>query len=148
MTSYTRNRAVTIGALVVLAGTGVGYWAGSRGGTGATTCAGTASAMVRVELLFGLGRTGQPDVPAEDWLAFLAEEVTPRFPDGLTWAEARGQWRTSDGRIVAEPSRALWIWARRDASLDARVEALRSSWKSRHAQESVLRGDIGGCLSF
>jgi hypothetical protein len=104
--------------------------------------------MVRVELLFGLGRVGLPDVQPDDWLRFLAEEVTPRFPDGLTWVEARGQWRTSDGRVVAEPSRALWIWARRDASLDARVEALRSAWKTRHAQESVLRGDLDGCLSF
>jgi hypothetical protein len=148
MTSYTRNSVVTIGALVALVGAGIGYWAGSRDRTDAARCAGGASTMVRVELLFGLGRTGRPDVQPDEWLRFLTEEVTTRFPDGLTWAEARGQWRTSDGRIVAEPSRALWIWARRDPSLDARVEALRSGWTERHAQESVLRGEIDGCLSF
>lgn len=32
-------------------------------------------------------------VSDEDWRAFLAAEVTPRFPDGLTVIDAAGQWR-------------------------------------------------------
>ena len=64
----------------------------------------TCEAWIRTELYFGLavppGPDGQPagQVSEEDWQWFLDEEITPRFPEGLTILEAGGQWRsrTSD----------------------------------------------------
>ena len=40
------------------------------------------------------------------WDAFLADTVTPRFPDGLTVLDARGQWRDSEGLIGKEALQA------------------------------------------
>ena len=40
------------------------------------------------------------------WSDFVASEITPRFPDGLTVLDALGQWRDSDANtIVREPSK-------------------------------------------
>ena len=49
------------------------------------------------ELLYFGSATPEGRVSAEDWSAFLAETVTPRFPDGLTAWPASGQWRGKAG---------------------------------------------------
>src|SRR5262245_66552116 len=57
-------------------------------------------AWVRTELYFGLsippGADGSPAgrVTDEEWQRFVDEEISPRFPDGLTIQEAGGQWRS------------------------------------------------------
>ena len=49
-------------------------------------------------------------VSEADWNRFLDEEVTPRFPDGLTVMSASGQWRdTERGNVVQEPSKVLVV---------------------------------------
>ena len=62
---------------------------------------------MRTTLYFGLThRAGR--VSESQWQAFLREEVTPRFPDGLTVWQTDGQWRKSDGRI----GRSLGVYVR------------------------------------
>lgn len=100
--------------------------------------------MVRLELVFGLGH----GVSEKSFMRFLAREVTPRFPDGLSLFEGYGQWRNSNGRLVKEPSRLLLIWHAADASSDAKVDAIRAAYKRRFHQESVLRAEGLSCVSF
>jgi hypothetical protein len=52
--------------------------------------------MIRTELYFG-------PVPIRQWNQFLAQVVTPLFPDGLTWFDVQGQWRAPDGNIRKLP---------------------------------------------
>jgi hypothetical protein len=40
-----------------------------------------------------------------EWQIFLRDEVTRRFPEGLTASEAEGQWRTPAGSIDHEQSK-------------------------------------------
>ena len=40
---------------------------------------------------------------------FLRDEVTKRFPDGLTVWEAEGQWLTAAGSIDREESKVLLV---------------------------------------
>ncbi len=49
---------------------------------------------------------------------FLAKEVTPRFPDGLSLFSGYGQWRNPEGRILKEMSRLLLIWYVPDAAVE------------------------------
>jgi hypothetical protein len=102
----------------------------------------------RLELLFGLGRRDGTEIGEADWRAFLDAEVTPRFPDGLTVLSGYGQWRNSAGAIAKEKSMTLVIWHRPSADSEARIEAIRAAYKSRFAQESVLRVDGLSCVSF
>ena len=67
-------------------------------------CAPPTAAMRQIELYFGSSVKGLPFVTEQDWSEFLATEVTPKFPDGLTVLYANGQWRSGDERIIANSS--------------------------------------------
>jgi hypothetical protein len=60
---------------------------------GGLDCRTTAEPLVRLELLFGSERKNTFPISDEEWAAFLAAEVTPRFPDGLTVLTGYCQWR-------------------------------------------------------
>ena len=98
--------------------------------------------MAKVELYFGSGREGR-----SAWTRFLAAVVTPRFPDGLTSWTASGQWR---GRLGSEKETAyvVVIFYRPDATSDQRIEAIRTAYKRRFKQTSVLRADSSACVGF
>ena len=112
------------------------------------TCPEGASAMAQVDLLFGTGRRDQPPVSANEWADFLDTQVTPRFPDGLTVLRGDGQWRGGDGRIGKEDSIVLLIWYEPSAQAEAGIEAIRTAYKARFDQESVMRVDGASCVSF
>jgi hypothetical protein len=74
-----------------------------------------------------------------DWDAYLAKEVTPRFPDGLTHWEAKGQWREGTGPLAIEGSQVLQILHASGADADAKLKALIDAYKAQFRQKSVLR---------
>jgi hypothetical protein len=119
----------------------VSVWAAVQAQAHAQTCAPNSQSLVRTELLFGAGR-----VSRTQWRDFLANEVTPRFPYGLTAFEAYGQWRSPDGHIAKEPSRVLLIWHGADQS--GKIDAIREAYKIRFHQQSVMRVDGTDCVSF
>jgi hypothetical protein len=45
-------------------------------------CRPGATALARLELLFGMGKKDGSEVSDTEWRAFLDTEVSPRFPDG------------------------------------------------------------------
>src|SRR5688500_17329335 len=57
-----------------------------------TACAPFGTSYLRTTLYFGLARPSGV-VSDANWQSFLRDEITPRFPDGLTVWEADGQWR-------------------------------------------------------
>ena len=111
-------------------------------------CKAPAAAFARLELLFGMGKKGGGEISDREWQAFLDAEVTPRFPDGLTVLTGYGQWRNSAGAITKENARVLLVWYKPGADVDARVEAIRTAYKTRFGQESVMRVDGVSCVSF
>ena len=122
------------------------YRAVAPGESGPACRAGFA-AMARVELLFGTGRKDGGAVGDVEWQSFMESEVTPRFPDGLTVLTGYGQWRTKD-TIVKEGSRVLLIWYAPGPASDVKIEAIRTAYKTRFAQDSVMRVDGLSCVSF
>jgi hypothetical protein len=110
-------------------------------------CTRPAQAKVRHELIFGTARARGAPLGEAEWQSFLDTVVTPRFPDGLTILNAQGQWR-GEGGLAKELSRILVIWIDRSPSRDADIEAIRSAYKERFDQESVLRIDSISCVSF
>lgn len=103
--------------------------------------------MARLELVLGAA-TPRGVVGPRAWARFLATEVTPRFPDGLSVFEGTGQWRTGIRGVTRERSRLLLIWYEPDASSEARIEAIRAAYKRQFRQTSVLRADSTSCISF
>jgi hypothetical protein len=98
--------------------------------------------FVRTELFFG---TATPDgaVTDRDFLAFLDQEVTPRFPDGLTLLKGEGQFKGADEVIVKEDSFLLILLypVKSQKESSGRIERIRQLYKDRFQQESVLRVD-------
>lgn len=103
--------------------------------------------MNRVELIFGARWKRGPITP-KMWKRFLAEEVTPRFPDGLSTFDIGGQWRNAKGEIVKLPSRILLIWYSPSPDASVKIDAIRDAFNSRYDQESVMRIDGQNCVGF
>ena len=110
-------------------------------------CGSPRPAWVQTDLYFGLARADGGVVQPEEFQAFLDEAATPRFPDGLTVLEARGQWR-SHGRVLREPARVLVVLHPPGPEADAALESIRADYRRRFAQESVLRVDRAVDASF
>ncbi len=82
------------------------------------------------------------------WLAFLADEITPRFSDGLTVLDAARQWRDGSGTIVRERTKLVLILAKPEADGTRRTEEITEAYKRALGQESVLRVITAACVSF
>ena len=104
--------------------------------------------FVRYEMF--MGRSNQSGEVVDDaaWAAFLEDAVTPRFPDGLTVLDGRGQWRGSGGEIQKERSKLLVILAPPGDDGAWLIGEVSDEYKRRFDQESVLRVVSDGCVSF
>ena len=74
--------------------------------------------------------------------------MTPRFRDGLTVFDAKGQWLGHDGKLARENSKALLLIHAPGKESEANIEALRSGYKQQFAQDSVMRVDAPVCVAF
>lgn len=102
----------------------------------------------RTELFFGRNRPGGV-VSEEDFQDFLDRNVTPRFPDGLTIIDAKGQFRGTDAAVPEkENAKILILLYRFDRDTSERVEQIRTEYKQQFEQQSVLRVDEQSCVSF
>lgn len=106
--------------------------------------------VTEYRLYFGRGdATGAPDaVSDEDWDQFLADTVTPRFPDGLTVTDGAGQWQNESDRILQEHSKVLTILVWPDNTALQRLNEIAAEYEHRFNQESVLLTSTQACASF
>ena len=109
-------------------------------GTAASSRAGGAGAEVVDRLFLGRDTPGGGRVSDEEWARFVAEVVTPRFPNGLTLWRAEGQWLGDDGSMAREPVMVLEIVHDGGAppGADAAIRAIAGEYKRRFRQEAVL----------
>ncbi|MEU8779732.1 DUF3574 domain-containing protein [Streptomyces sp. NPDC048606] len=109
------------------------------------------TAYVSTHLYFGTGRhDGHPPITEEEFMKFVADVVTPRFPSGLTLQEARGQWRDKEGDINKERSYELTVMypVREAHARNADIEYIRRLYCSTWQLESVGRADVRAQVDF
>ena len=110
--------------------------------------AGEDSAAV-ADLLFGRNIGHRLGVSEAAWRRFLAAQVAPRFPDGLTVFDTTGQWRDTDtGRVVREPSKVVTVVLRDRERDKARIDAIAEAYKRRFRQQAVGVVVRPACVSF
>ena len=99
--------------------------------------------------MFGRNIGGKLGVTDRLWTAFLAREVTPRFPDGLTVFDTTGQWRDAKTKaVVREPSKIVRIIMPADAQANEKIGAIASAYKTQFRQDSVGIVTRPACVSF
>ena len=117
-------------------------------GGDAASCPPGTEPFAEYKLFFGRSQ-GEVEVVSEaDWGAFLAEEVTPRFPAGLTVLDAAGQWRDGSGTIVRERTKLLFVLAPPGADAMQRTDEIAEAYKRAFGQSSVPRVVTEACVSF
>jgi Protein of unknown function (DUF3574) len=113
------------------------------------TCTTNHTAMMQAELLFGRNIDGRHGVTQTAWARFLAEEITPRFPDGLTVYDAAGQYRENPAaKIVRERSKIVMILAEAGDAAMQRIDEIVAAYKRRFRQKSVGVVIKPACVSF
>ena len=71
-------------------------------------CGAGYTSQLRTTLYFVTARP-KGSVSELEWQLFLRDEVTTRFPDGLTVWDAEGQWRAQGGTVDHERSKVLLL---------------------------------------
>lgn len=103
-----------------------------------------AQTFWRTELYFGRDKNDGTQVSDEEWSKFLDEIVTPKFPDGLTVLDGKGQYRLENGTIVKENSKVLILLYTPKTRVvnNRKIEQIRNEYKKIFKQESVMRIDL------
>jgi len=99
--------------------------------------------------MFGRDIGNRVGVSEHAFKRFVAREITPRFPDGLTVIDTTGQWRDpASGRILREPSKLVTIVLPGNDDDEARLGAVASAYKRQFRQQSVGVVVQSACVSF
>ena len=110
----------------------------------AAVCAPPLKAALQVDLYFGRD-TDKGEVSERDWADFLAEDVTPRFPDGLSVLEVQGQYREPSGKITRERTKLLVVVLFDAQSQHKKVGEVARAYVTRFGQHSVFRVEHPVC---
>jgi len=145
-----RALMTTVGSLIFAAGFAAGDRsqapAVAQGFTVTMDCGATSAVQLRTTLYFGLARP-KGAVTELEWQLFLRDEVTSRFPDGLTVWEAEGQWRTAAGSIDHEQSKVLLLVHPDTAAARQSVLAVIEAYRKTFEQQSVLWESTRVCVA-
>jgi uncharacterized protein DUF3574 len=109
-------------------------------------CGVSSAPQVRTTLYFGLSRP-KGSVSELEWQIFLRDEVTRRFPDGLTVWQAEGQWQTPAGSIDHEQSKVLLLVHADTAAARQSVQAVIQAYRKAFDQQSVLWESSRVCVA-
>jgi Protein of unknown function (DUF3574) len=105
--------------------------------------------MFIAELFFGRGINGRWPLTDAEWAEFVAQTITPNFPDGFTVFDGEGQWRNPQtGQIAGGRTKILRVAAKREPDLAGRLSAVVDAYKTRFHQQSVGIITHESCAAF
>jgi hypothetical protein len=138
------------GALMFAAGGAATTWwqtpIAAQGLAVVQDCGAGASSQLRTSLYFGTMKP-KGTVSELEWQLFLRDEVTRRFPDGLTVWDADGQWKNAAGDIGQERSKVLLLDHPDTAAARQSVQQLMAEYRKQFDQESVLWESSRVCVA-
>jgi hypothetical protein len=100
------------------------------------------------QLFFGRNIGDQPRVTDAEFRRFVDDELTSRFPDGLTILDGGGQWKGEENKLIREASKVVLIVLPKAGDQQGRLDAVRQAYKVRFKQESVMLVTQRACVSF
>ena len=111
-------------------------------------CPAGATRMVRDVLYFGRSIPGGGEVSDAEWTRFVAEVITPAFPQGFTITTGTGQWQEAGGNVVSEPSMIFSV-LHPDTQVDeAKITGIGERYRVLFHQEAVLHEHLMACMDL
>jgi hypothetical protein len=98
------------------------------------------------DLVFGRNIGQTLGVSEADFTRFLDEEVSPRFPDGLTVSDSQGRWLYK-GETFKEPGKRLTLILTGPDDR-RRIGEIAAAYEQRFHQDAVLSMTHSACVSF
>jgi hypothetical protein len=102
---------------------------------------------LRTAQLF-LGAKPPAKVSDNDIRKFVDAEVTPRFPEGVTLVDGGGQWRGDENRMIREAAKVVMIVLPEKGDPVAKVEQVRTAYRARFKQDSVILLPPPACVAL
>jgi len=99
------------------------------------------------ELVFGRNIGQSLGVSEADFTRFLDEEVSPRFPEGLTVSDSYGRWLYK-GEVFKEPGKRLNLILTGKPDDRRKVAEIVQAYERRFRQDAVLSMIHPACVSF
>lgn len=94
--------------------------------------------LIQIDLYFGCNIGTTRRVSNRQFNQFLRDEITPRFPDGLTVYDAKGQFLDSTNRLIREPSKVVSLILEDTQINEDSISQIIDAYKQKFQQESVL----------
>jgi hypothetical protein len=108
-------------------------------------CTAPLKPALEIDLYFGRDKQGGGEVSEAEWASFLADTVTPRFPDGLSVLNVEGQARESSGRIVRERTKLLVVVVFDAPAHQGRIREIVQAYNGRFGQHGVFWSEHPVC---
>jgi hypothetical protein len=99
------------------------------------------------ELTFGRNIGQALGVSEADFTRFLDEEVSPRFPEGLTVWDSQGRWLYK-GVLYKEPGKRLTLILPGASDDRRKLGEIAAAYETRFKQDAVLSMIHPTCVSF
>lgn len=112
----------------------------------AVACAGGETRHEVAEMTFGRNIGQTLGVSDADFTRFLDEEVTPRFPEGLTVQDSEGRW-LDKGVEDREPGKIVTLILAHDDDR-AKLSRIAAAYEARFRQHAVLIRVHPECVLF
>ena len=123
--------------------------AGCAGLSPAPACPAGQQPMHMAQLFFGQNIGGKPGVSEGDFRRFTDEELTPRFPNGLTVLDGGGQWKGPDNKLIREASKVVvLVVPPHGGDVSRRLGEVRQAYNQRFHQDSVMLVTQTACVAF
>jgi hypothetical protein len=111
-------------------------------------CRAPLKAGIQLDLYFGRDKAGRGEVSDSEWSSFITDEVTPRFPDGLSVLDVAGQYREPSGRIARERTKLLVVVVFDAPNHLVRVQQVVNAYNARFGQHGVFRVEKPVCAGL
>ena len=108
-------------------------------------CTAPLKPALEINLYFGRDIEAGGEVSEDQWAEFVAAEVTPRFPDGLSVLNVAGQSRNSKNQTLRERTKLLVVVVFDAPGHLAKVQAIVEAYNKRFGQHGVFRTEHTVC---
>lgn len=113
----------------------------------APACPAGQEQLRTAQIFLGRQSPGQA-VAKADLQRFIDQEIRPRFTDGFTVLDAGPKWRGDPNMLIRDAAKVVTVVLPARGDRQGRVEAVRSAYRARFNQETVVVVSQPECVAL